>query len=269
MTMSNEHLIATHWATEKKKFDVNLSIIQQQVETNAIHDIRVSIKKLRAFWELSTLLHKEPPGNYNLNKTEQLFDVLGKHRDIHISIELLLEDEKDTSCSYSELRQYLQLLLTRTQAWVTQSVNGYDGEELPRILIFFNNNNDFDDGKEMVQHIRNIINSRLAAMRDFFKQPHKVRQNLKAVYYWAALLPQGSHGETIDTKMLHHILDELGDWQDNEMFMARIKHFRRYCLPKSFGEASLIKALEKGLKPKGEELRKSALSKARRLIRRV
>jgi CHAD domain-containing protein len=267
--MGYQHLIAKHWEKEKKIFDVNFSVLKKQIDAGAVHDIRVAIKKLRAFFELYTLLKKETEGDCSLNKTEELFDVLGKQSDIQICLELILLYEKENRCRFNELKKYLRSLLAKTQNWVRQSVQIYQEGELSKISVLLNKDSSLQDKKGLIQNIRNSINSQLTAIKADLKRPHKVRQNLKKVYYWVGLLPENASGEAIDIKQLHDIQDELGKWQDNEILLTRIRHFRKDYLPKSFEEASLVKMLEEKLKTKKEEIRKPALNKTKRLLKKI
>lgn len=266
--MSDQHLIANHWEKEKKKFDVSLSGLKKQIDAEAVHNIRVAIKKFRAFLGLYILLKKEQEWNCSLNKTEELFDVFGKQRDIQICLELIRLYEKENNCRYNELKKYLKYLLTKIQSWVRQSVQVYQEEELSKISVLMNKDSNLQDKKKLIQNIQDIINSQLTAVKTDFKRPHKVRQNLKKVYYWIGLLPENTSGEVFDIKKLRHILDELGKWQDNEILLTRIRHFRKDYLPKSFEEASLVKMLEEKLKIKKEEIRKSALNKTKRWLKK-
>ena len=71
--------ILLHWKRQQRAFLQNLAKLNQQQETKAIHDLRVAIKKLRAYLKLMTLLVNDIDKETSFEKTEQLFDVLGKY----------------------------------------------------------------------------------------------------------------------------------------------------------------------------------------------
>ena len=87
--MNYQDILAMFWKKEQRVFYNNLAILKQYSQKEAVHDIRVSIKKLRAALELYVLLNEEPLWKYPLKKTETLFSILGKQRDIEICIEFL------------------------------------------------------------------------------------------------------------------------------------------------------------------------------------
>src|SRR6185369_8930329 len=77
-----------HWKKELQVFHENLLILQKSSDTEAIHDIRVSIKKLRSYTKLfSEVFDKDP--KKHLTETKNLFSILGRQRNIEISVELL------------------------------------------------------------------------------------------------------------------------------------------------------------------------------------
>ena len=88
--MPAANFILKDWIKQQTVFLQNLEELkkQEKAETvDLVHDLRVAIKKLRAYLKLlGVLLGKK--GNTNLfQKTEDLFNVLGKHRDIEMALE--------------------------------------------------------------------------------------------------------------------------------------------------------------------------------------
>ena len=121
--MVSYNTIFLHWKKSQKDFDKNLNRLQQQINTETIHDIRVAIKKLRALLNLYILFKKEPEWVYLLKKTENLFKVLGRQRDIEICWSLTDHFVKETNGSCKEWKHYLQAVLKITKAWVNQEIH--------------------------------------------------------------------------------------------------------------------------------------------------
>jgi|CXWL01.1.fsa_nt_gi CHAD domain-containing protein len=267
--MDGYNTIFLHWKKSQKDFDNNLLQLQQRINTEAIHDIRVAIKKLRAFLDLYMLLKKEPEWEYFLNKTENLFDVLGRHRDVEICLELTAALEKETNCSCKEWKNYLQSVLKITRAWANQEIHRYHKKELAKIALLLKQDNSFANGNKFSNDLTAIINQHLADAKKYFRQPHLLRKKLKEAYYWIALFPGENIPESWHQKELQSILIDLGNWQDNEILAVRIKHFRKDYLPNPFEEYQVLKDLQNKIEDNKKLLLKAANSKARRWIKKV
>lgn len=267
--MNDQHLILNRWREEQKVFDTNLSVLRKQMKSVAMHDIRVATKKLRAFWKLYNLLKKETGWKHQLDKTEELFDVLGREQDIETCIELLSLYEKENDCRFDELRRFLTYQLKVAKGWVGKSIPVYRKRELLDISHVLKKDESLNDEKKLVQHIQDIINTHFLEIQDYFKRPHKVRQKLKSLYYWISTLPGDDSRGTPDAGKLHQIADELGEWHNQEILLTRVRHFRKDYLPKSFEEAATIKMLEEKLKTDKDKFRKSALNKIKRLLKKA
>jgi len=123
------------WKNEQGVLNKTLAVLKQQPETNAVHDIRVAVKKLRALLRLYVLLTEEQLWKYPLKETEDLFSILGKQRDIEICMELLQRLEKETSKKYPEFRRYLDAALNTAQQWTTNAVRAYKKRELSAVAL--------------------------------------------------------------------------------------------------------------------------------------
>jgi len=87
--MPDENPILIYWRSELQVFNKNLLSLQQQINEEATHDLRVAIKKLRSCFKIySDLIEKkhkkELPAGF-----DSLFSILGKQRDIEMNKKLL------------------------------------------------------------------------------------------------------------------------------------------------------------------------------------
>ena len=132
--MNNANPILNNWRKEQKVFDENLSLLRKKLDKEAIHDLRVAIKKLRAYLDLYSQLKKvtdpvEAGQQGLLDKTEELFDTIGRQRDVEICLEVLTSFKEETNYSYPQLTLYLQAVLKITKAWSNQEIHGYKNKE--------------------------------------------------------------------------------------------------------------------------------------------
>jgi hypothetical protein len=86
--------------------------------------------------------------------------------------------------------------------------------------------------EKLIPKAINAITNQLLGSRDYLKFPHQLRQHLKKIFYWVRMLP-GELPVAFHEKELHEITDDLGLWQDNEIFLARLRHLRKEYLPKT------------------------------------
>lgn len=248
--------IVLHWKRQQRGFLQNLAKLTQQQETKAIHDLRVAIKKLRAYLKLLAILVNKIDSETGFKKTEQLFDVLGKHRDIEIGLSLLQSFEKENRIMYTAFRFQLKTALQRTGIWVQNALNKYDEKELIALTKDIETYLKEADQQMLLDKTGTILDKEIKKLkRDgkrFSDQPHAMRKTLKNVFYWISICPKDFLINNEQLKKLKKSLDLLGDWQDHEMVHQKIKHFRKDFVPGSGEEYSLLKELEKNIENKME-----------------
>lgn len=267
--MTDNNFIFQHWKKEQQVFNKNFATLKKHNEKEAVHDLRVAVKKLRATIELYVLLTKEPLWENPLKETDELFNISGKQRDIEMALEVLGTLEKETGKKFPELKRHLQVCLSIAVKWTNISINEYKKKELAAIAILIKDEKSFHNQEEIKYKIIALINDSLEKSKNYFKQPHKLRQYLKEIYYWIRMLPVGSKVINEYEKELHHVLDDLGHWQDLAMLELKIKHYRKDYLPKAFSEYDSIKSLQETIQAKEKELLKSALMRIRKMVSKL
>lgn len=265
--MNYRNIVFPCWKKEQDVFNKNLAVLKQQPETNAVHDIRVTIKKLRALLRLYVFLTEEQLWKYPLKETEDLFTILGKQRDIEICLELLQDLEKETSKKYPEFRRYLDAALNTAQQWTTNAVRTYKKKELSAVALMLKTESIPLTNEELKLKAIRIIALQLSGCSAYFKQPHQLRQQFKEIYYWIKMAGEILAVRVDYEKKLHPLLDEFGEWQDMQVLETRTRHFRKDHLPRAFPEYESLKKLEAVIKEKGEALLKTTLNKTRHLIK--
>lgn len=268
--MANYHnIVFPCWRKEQEVFNNNLAVLKQKPETNAVHDIRVAVKKLRALLRLYVLLTEEQLWKYPLKETENLFTILGKQRDIEICMELLQGLEKETGNKYPEFRCYLGAALNTAQQWTTNAVSAYKKRELSAVALMLKTESIPFTSEQLKLKATRIIASQLSGCSAYFKQPHQLRQYLKEIYCWIKMTEEMLAVKVDYEKQLHRLLDAFGEWQDMQVLETRTRHFRKDYLPRAFPEYETLKKLEAVIKEKREALLKTTLSKTRLLIKSV
>ncbi len=260
--------IVNHWQDEQKVFRKNLEILKDHPDRNAVHDIRVAIKKLRAILELYIPLTGEKLWENPLKETETLFKVLGRQRDIDICLEILKPLVIESGFTFHELSSFFESMLKKARQWTSVAVRQQDENEIGRIKVLLKSEESSLTNEDAVRKTMTIITGQLLQSRQLLKFPHQLRQHLKKILYWVRMLP-GELPVIFHEKELHEITDDLGLWQDNEIFLARSRHFRKDYLPKTYDEYGQLRILETESKNQNSLLLNKALRKTKKLLKTV
>ena len=128
--MPDENPILKYWRSELEVFNKNLLLLHQQINEEAIHDLRVAIKKLRSCFKIySDLIEKkqkkELPAGF-----DSLFSILGKQRDIEMNKKLLLSIGGKNTALLSPILVYLQLLQDQAVEYGRPSIQQFESKKL-------------------------------------------------------------------------------------------------------------------------------------------
>ena len=262
--METHSFLTSYWLQEAATFKKNLAILRKGHDTEALHDIRVSIKKLRASIEFYIQLTGEPLWEDPLSETEKLFQTGGRERDTEMCVILLKKHRGEDHQAFSGLLHHLQQVLQQTRGWSAAAFRQYDAKEIERFGSLLKTEDGMLQSPTLSDKAISLVREGILQAQPLYRKPHRLRQHLKKVFYWLKALPPGTP-VAIGEKPLHDALDELGAWQDNIILVTRIKHFRKDVLPAPDPEKTESGKLEEALK----EENRDSLRKALRLIRSV
>jgi len=267
--MSKYNFIYACWKKELQVFNKNLAALKKHPDTNTVHDIRVSIKKLRAALELYILVSEDRLLAYPLKETEDFFNILGRQRDIEICLYLLRDFEKDKRRVFNELKRHFRAILNSSFNWTIKAAKEYKKKEITSVALLLKTETLPLANEETETKVHSLITSYLTGCKKYYKQPHRLRQYLKGIYYWIKMIQEQLSVQIAYEKQLHQVLDDFGVWQDLQVFETRIKHFRKDFLPKSFAEYESVKMLETEVLKRKQKLLKATLNKTSRLIKKI
>ena len=83
------------------------------------------------------------------------------------------------------------------------------------------------------------------------------------------MLPDKAHQNLWNIEELSDILDDLGKWQDNDVLLIRIKHFKKDFLPRYFNEYDQITALQQDIDEVKDFTLSTAYIKLKKWIKKV
>jgi len=252
------HSIVRHWQTEMRVLNKNLLMLKQQITADPVHDLRVSIKKIRSYFKLCLALSGEHAAKGLSSRTGELFSMLGNHRNIEISRKLLLTIRGKEDEHLHSILVYLQLLQEQVSEYCRKLISEFDSGELNELTEKMQAMTGKFDSEQLSNEVRSIIKSHVEDVKHqhkhFKERFHLVRKSLKNIYYWETMF--GS--EIVFTKsqlnLVDKILDHLGNIQDHQVTIRNLKNFRKTILTKTVPEYEVIKAIELKAKKKKDDL---------------
>lgn len=271
--MPADNFIVRHWNAERKIFDQNFLLLKEKLSADPIHDLRVAVKKLRSYLKLHGILFNRTDFKHTFEKTNQLFSVLGKHRNVEITKQLLPSFTGKNKAVPGSLVIYLELLQEQVTPFCQQTIQEYDKKPLDELTNQLEKDIEGLTTDDLINKIKDVIISSIEDVEDnlkhFQKKSHLVRKLLKDIYYWLKTLPEGIVLTKSETKMANKILDHLGSIQDHEVLTANIKSFRKIILTSTQKDYDLIKDIEAKAKKKKETLLKKAHSMTDDLVLKI
>ena len=269
MPVSN--LILRHWKKQQQIFLHNLAILKEQINPEAIHDLRVAVKKLRSYFRLYVIICGQADWKTEFSETEKLFSILGKYRDVEMNYDLVQSYAKENLAAYPSLESYFIANLQIIAGWIRKIIHEYDNDEFAGFTEKLNSGLSKFTNEQIQDEIQKIIRGDLKKATPHFKhlreKTHEARKHLKDIFYWLELCPAEVIYSTPQRKKLKKILDGLGDWQDNEVLLIKVKHFRKDYVAKEADEHSDLKQLEKFIKNKKNDLLNGAEEKMKTFLK--
>jgi CHAD domain-containing protein len=260
--MDGDNPILSHWQAEVKVFSKNFSLLQQLVSEDAVHDLRVAIKKLRSYFKLYVALAEKEFDKTLFASTGELFSLLGKQRNIEITRKILLTMAHIKRESLSPVLIYLQLIQDQVAEYCRRSIRHYKQEELVDLTTRLEKGLGSFSAEEILNGTRKLIASSMDNIKDhlnhFDEESHLVRKDLKDIFYRAKIFGNEDLLSKEKLKTIDKILDQLGNIQDHEMMITNLKGFRKTILSKRVDEYSFIKKIE----DRAKKRKKSLLRKA-------
>lgn len=234
------HYITRYWEQEQRVFVKNSRILRSGHDREALHDMRVAVKKLRAALEAYIQLTAEPFWENPLSETETLFATVGRLRDVEICQACLREHRLQTGEPFPAFTAFLKSQFRPALRWAKDALADYRPREIEKIGGFLKSEDTGLIKQAPPGKLQELIEAAWQDVPACYRQPHALRKRLKTIYYWMKMLPEGNpvHDRAGE---LAPLLDQLGAWQDRSVLIRRIRHFRKDYLPAPFPEYAALK----------------------------
>lgn len=268
--MPDENPILIYWKSELEVFNKNLLSLREKMNEEAVHDLRVAIKKLRSCFKIySELLEKKHNKGLPAD-VDSLFSILGKQRDIEMSKKLLLSFGGKSTFFLNPLLVYLQLLHDQAGEYSRPTIQKLNAEKIDPLTRQMETGLASLDSNELLSKSNDVVQSSVEKVKDdlkhFKERSHLVRKQLKDVYYQSKMFHGKGAFNKSQLKTLDTTLDHLGNIHDHEVLISNLKNFRKTILANSMKEFAMIKRIEERAKKKKNDLLDKAYEATEKLI---
>ena len=260
--MPDDNPILRHWQTELEVFGNNFSLLQHEMNVEAIHDLRVAIKKLRSYVKLYSSLCKKNQPEPLLAMLKTVFLVFGKHRNIDIVKELLPSLSQKNKPVPKPFLVYLQLLQDQVSPYCVKVVEEFKKDQFDKLTGEVKQELEGLNTAELQNSVKELVADMIKALKKdlkhFRKRYHLVRKQLKDIFYWSNIFEDHLVFTKPQLKELDKGLDHLGNIQDLQMAITNLKNFRKTIVANSSAEYDLIKKMEMKAQKKQDVLLEKA-----------
>ncbi len=102
------HLLE-YYRIQKDTLFGKVTSLQHQMDVEELHDMRVTLKRMRAFFRMLKKMKPELyPSTEDYQRIKAFFKIAGKLRDIHVQEKEIAKHEKDLGIDLSFLQNYLK-----------------------------------------------------------------------------------------------------------------------------------------------------------------
>lgn len=271
--MPGANPILRHWQKECAVLHHNIAHLRAEMNVEAIHDLRVAIKKIRSYRKLhAELFDKKEPDKSQVIR--ELFSILGRHRNIDIAKTLLISFSDKKKPPLDAMLVYLQLLQDQIAPFCKKTIEDFSEEPIEKWTHELNEDVESLTSDQVSIRAKRIIAASVKTvkhdLKHFKKNSHLVRKRLKDIFYWSNIFEEDVFFTKQQVKSLDKILDHLGSVQDHEVLITNLKNFRKTILTGSLQEYDRVKKMEltaqkkkTGLLEKANDMTEKLLSEAK------
>ena len=259
--MEGSNLIVKHWLQQEKIFNDNLILSRKRPTKLSVHDLRVSVKKMRSYLRLKQQFTGEE-WKESFSKTSVLFKSFGRLRDYDMSLTLIRKFERKQFSSFIFFKEYLSVNRSLTRKWAKQNAIRFTEQEpdgfTEQFKLLAGSNAEIS---ERLIHLSALKIKKVKNLaKHFHKNAHEIRKQLKDVYYWLKICPKGLAESFINMKVLDLTLNYLGSFQDHFILKKKIKQYTKD-LPKKNEEKEMLKSCNKKLETAQKQILNRAIKK--------
>lgn len=224
------------YCVERSKFEQNLFIARKTYEPEAIHQYRVSLKRIRAlFHMLEFITNGAFRADVLFMPLRTVFKPGGKLRDIHVQLELLDEYENETGTDFTKLREFLFFLEIKYQRRFLKRTKRSIEKPMDRLMWKLKKIADKHTEVEFNTRAKDWITSEMAYLKEiheFIYDPlvfHRFRRHQKETFYMIDFINNYTSGSIAlegSLQELKKIAKKIGEWHDQYNILNHTKYIK-------------------------------------------
>lgn len=235
------------WDEQCQVFLENLARVRKRPVKKDIHDIRVSIKKLKSILQFINAIRPDEE-DLAFDSIQLFFRVAGKFRDVDMSLSLLRKTGRQEKIDLPAFRQALGSMLSITRAHTKAAAAGPLEAELMSVTGQLRSQlegfNDETLGQQVQELAGKILEEVNLLLEQLPEEAHPLRKKLKRLYYWLRSCPINTCFDESQMKQLEKSLRSLGFWHDFLVFHQKLRKFRKEYLVKGSVEDEHSRKME-------------------------
>ena len=235
-TQNGHNLAIYHFLeTQLQLFKGHFLITQASMDEEAIHQMRVAIKRIRTIQKLKkhinfpTIIDEE---QYKTIKT--IFADSGRLRDLQIQQSLLNNYSKKLKFSYSELSGHLKNRETELTNRLNKTISNTDFSRFLEIPEPAESMDDLDDKTDLENESLDFLKKKIDNIRkliftlDQDKYVHDLRKQVKQLFFILQFLKNHFPKSLVSghsLKTLKVVGEKIGDWNDRDVFLVMLNAY--------------------------------------------
>jgi CHAD domain-containing protein len=226
------HLL-DYYRLQKDTLFEKVTSLQQQMDVEELHDLRVTLKRMRAFFRMLKQIRPELyPATEDYQRIKSFFKTAGKLRDTHVQEKEIDKHEKDLGMDLSFLKDYLKTFEETYERNLNTALQQFDKELYNRYERFLESELQKQDLYYIFKDVVTFTHTKLKEARgridtaETAESLHKVRSTLKDVLYYLEIINSEDNLQDISVKEVKDSQSFLGDWHDNVVTFDTVQEFK-------------------------------------------
>ena len=217
--------------TQFQLFKGNLMVTKASKDEEAIHQMRVAIKRIKTIQKLkkNISVSVEIPQYVN-DAIKTAFRSAGKLRDLQIHMNLLHHFQKEIKTAFREFDEHLKNVATELNQLIDSTIHHIDFSGNDELPLLPDKGYENDIIKECIDFVeRKIIKiHQLILLIQNEEKVHELRKQIKQLFFILQFLSEQIPDNLFygyEMKPLKRLTDAIGNWNDLDFFGQRLERF--------------------------------------------
>ncbi len=251
-------ILQEYFSKQRNFFETRLKEARETMDMESIHQLRLSVKRMRALYSFFWFIEEEKTAKKELRKLKVIYQPAGMVRDLQVQQYLLDVYEKRLNIKYGLFRSYLEEKEAIASMELSRSIAGFDtavfqelAEKTSEILSRYSE-------QQLVLKAETIFEQHMERIRqlnklntDKNKNLHEIRKILKKVRYLLNIFSVEADRIAmlrVSYERLKEIEKTLGNWHDQVNAEHYLKQFLAEVKPIAKGEVMRYKIYRKSIR---------------------